>query len=180
MRVIIGSMIKRALMFGFALVLVLLLLVSFNASADYEPNDSFDSAETVGAGTHSGSVNILTDNDDFYEVTISSNTRMTVEIEKTDSSEWGISVESYDPNRKQDYAISIFVTEQGEKDDDRHSNYGDSSEKYYLKVSGGGSYKLTIDFEDNVACCCGSIMAISGVLVAVVGIGAVFTVKKLR
>jgi hypothetical protein len=181
MTLILGPMLKRAMMFGFALFLVVLFLVSFNATAaDYEPNNSFESAETVGSGSHSGSVDILTDNDDFYKVTIGGDTRMTIELEKTDSSEWGISVKSYDTNRKEDYSIVMFVSEQGEKDDDRLNNYGDSSETYYLKVSGGGSYEFIIDFEDSSISCCGSVLVISGVLVAVVGIGAVLAVKKTR
>ena len=173
-------MIKRAAVLGLVLFMVLLLLVSFNASADFEPNNSFDQAESIGEGEHSGSVNVLIDNDDFYKVSIPSNTKMTVKIKKTDSGEWGISVESYDSSKKQDYAISMYVTEEGERDTDSHSNHGAESETYYLKVSGGGQYELEIVYEDSQVCCCGSIMAIFGVLVTVVGVGAVFAVKKMR
>ena len=173
-------MIKRALVLGSVLFLAVLLFVSSNATADFEPNNSFDQAESIGEGDHSGSVNLLVDNDDFYKVTIPSNTKMTVKIKKTDSGEWGISVESYDSTKKQDYAISMYVSEEGERDTDTHSNYDQDSETYYLKVSGGGTYEIEIEYEDSQVCCCGSILAISGVLITVIGVGAVFAIKKIR
>ena len=121
-----------------------------NASADSENNDSFDTAETVGEGTVTGSVSIsgVSDSDeDYYKVEVPEGKDLEVTVEKTDSDDGIITVNSYDSSRSDMYVLGIYMTLSNEGETDTESWYNSEGEDtyLYLHLSGDGEYSMTVD-----------------------------------
>ncbi len=133
-------------------VLVALVSILFSGivSADDKPNDDPSSAETITAGTYTGSVNeIEGDGGDWYRIDNIDNRTVKVSVKIMDYQDTEyVTVNSYGAWAiTPDGQIDIFVG-----DDPSHDSHNwddeDGMGTMFLSVTGNGQYELKIEFVD--------------------------------
>lgn len=167
--------------------------------AENEPNNSLDDAEVISAGTFEGTVyyDIYSEDDeDYYEISVPANTKMTVTVKKT-GGENTIFVSSYDEYKSQMNqfidGIGMMLDNTGETDTGTITNNADTAKTFYLGFTGDADYKCTIEFDDSSSSdpdaiphgetddsSCGSTMALAilGVLFVIVLLAGYLKKKK--
>jgi hypothetical protein len=163
-----------------------LILISFLfmgiVSADTEPNSDPMSAESIGMGTHTGSVyEIGDDTGDWYKVeNIGEKTvKVSVKILDFNDGEY-VTVDSYGAWAvAPDGQIGVYVGHE-DKEDSCHWDDTDGLGTMYLYVTGNGEYELEIAYEGdddkgNITC----LFVIGGIILALMfGIAIAIMVMK--
>jgi len=122
------------------------------AISESEPNDSFNEAQVISEGTITGEVHtdyVNGDDEDYYSFNIPLDSEVKITIEKLDSGDHYISFQCYDENRE---SLSMFssVSVEGERDNDTYYNSDTNSKLIFIKVSGNGSYALSLEINEIV------------------------------
>lgn len=137
------------------ILVVLLISLSLGSSfvvADKEPNDDFQQAEPIGEGEYEGDVEWLGDDEnDYYALMVPGKKDLVVWMKCVDSTYMVMS--SYDEDMVENSlsCIFIFLSEEGESEEQSWYNDADESKILFLEIHGRGSYEFTIEYTDETA-----------------------------
>ncbi len=140
---------KTRMIVALAVVLLLMSPMLALVMADSEPNNTFETAETMGSGDYSGQVSI-TDMDDYYAISIPAHKMVTIVV--TAEYDSHLEVDLYDQNRS---LVDFGYPEDGASSTLSYDPAG-SAERVYLDVefddyetNNTGRYSITVTISDS-------------------------------
>ena len=144
-----GEKMRKAIK-ALGILIVALFLVSQMSAfvlADEEPNDTFELAESIGEGTHKGTVD-LADDVDYYVINIPAH--MMVDIVVTADYGSSLDVSLYDQNRSE---VDWGYPSDGSSATLTYDPAG-NAETVYLKIeldslTGSGNYTINVSFSES-------------------------------
>ena len=129
--------------FGYAIMIVMLLLFSAMVLADSEPNDNIEEAEVITLGLEvSGTLDYLSDEYDYYNITLEADVDVVASLNGPENADFDLSILD---NEGTQLEGSIYDFDSNEKIVYRPTYAGN----YFIEIwayDGSGSYNLNISY----------------------------------
>lgn len=149
---------KNIVYYSIIFIASIILLNASDSSADNEPNNSFEDAETISEGTHSGKVEFKLyyegiyegpdiDDPDFYKIEVPEERDLVITAMKTGSEDDLVFVKLHDDDGD-DLSFANRLKLTGVNTSHSYQWYNDKGRDttVFINVSGDGSYTFTVEF----------------------------------
>ena len=146
--------------------------------SEHEPNDSFFEAERIGEGTVSGQISIRSysygDEDkndtDIFVISVPARKLLKLSIERKAENGYAVFVNAFDEDLERIEDFWLFGQPTGEEMEEEWFNEAESSSDIYLNLSGEGTYRLTVDLENDFQMAFFSSLSAYSLVVLLIGV----------